>query len=89
LRVISESGGSAVSVTDEEIHIAIRELATEEGVYACPEGAATYAAYHNLILSGGIDGMKKHSSSTLDQVSSIPIEGEGVIVIGTYAVWIF
>jgi threonine synthase len=55
LQVLSESGGSAVSVTDEEIRTAIGELATGEGVYACPEGAATFAAYHNLLLSGDID----------------------------------
>ena len=55
LRVIEESRGSAVSVTDEEILTAIRELACHEGVYACPEGAATYAAYQNLAASGFID----------------------------------
>jgi threonine synthase len=55
LRVIEESRGSAVSVTDEEILTAIRELARHEGVYACPEGAATYAAYQNLAASGFID----------------------------------
>ena len=55
LRVIEESQGLAVSVSDEDILTAIRELAQGEGIYACPEGAATYAAFQKLMTSGSID----------------------------------
>ena len=48
LETLRDSGGTAVTVTDTEILATIKKLAQTEGVYACPEGAATYAAYQNL-----------------------------------------
>ncbi len=48
LRALRESGGMAISVTDEEILKSIRELAQREGIFACPEGAATWAALKRL-----------------------------------------
>ena len=51
LTCLRDSKGTAVSVTDGEILHSIEELAQTEGLYACPEGAATYAAYKNLISS--------------------------------------
>lgn len=48
LRVIRKSGGLAIAVSDEEILIAQREMARKEGVFACPEGAATLAALVKL-----------------------------------------
>jgi threonine synthase len=51
LNCLQDSKGTAVTVTDEEILQSIRELAQTEGIYACPEGAATYAAYKTLIAS--------------------------------------
>ena len=59
LRVIDESGGAAVSVPDSAIHTAVTELACREGIYACPEGAATFAAYQNLRQEGTIDRDEK------------------------------
>lgn len=47
-----ESGGTAVSVTDEEISLAQREIARLEGIFAAPEGAATYAAVKRLRDAG-------------------------------------
>jgi len=52
LKSIRESSGLAVTVTDGEIVQSVADLARTEGVYACPEGAATYAAYETLIKSG-------------------------------------
>ncbi|MFQ5825532.1 MAG: pyridoxal-phosphate dependent enzyme, partial [bacterium] len=43
-----ESSGMAISVTDEEILESMRELAQAEGIFACPEGAATWAALKHL-----------------------------------------
>ncbi|MFQ5753766.1 MAG: pyridoxal-phosphate dependent enzyme, partial [bacterium] len=48
LEALRESGGLAISVTDEEILAAIKELASAEGIFVCPEGAATWAALKHL-----------------------------------------
>jgi len=56
LRVIRESGGVAVSVADEEILSSIRDLARDEGIFACPEGAATVAGLRRLLAAGIISG---------------------------------
>uniref|UniRef100_A0A7S0MS41 Tryptophan synthase beta chain-like PALP domain-containing protein n=1 Tax=Pyramimonas obovata TaxID=1411642 RepID=A0A7S0MS41_9CHLO len=54
IRACRESGGYAVTVTDDEIDEAQKEYARTEGVLLCPEGAATYAAYKNGLASGDI-----------------------------------
>jgi threonine synthase len=48
LKALRESGGMAVSVSDEDILKSMNELAQEEGLFACPEGAATWAALKHL-----------------------------------------
>ena len=48
LDAVRRSGGAAVAVTDDEILAAVRALARAEGVFACPEGAATLAALPKL-----------------------------------------
>ena len=52
LDAVREGGGTAVTVSDEEILTATREMATHEGIWAAPEGAATLAGYHKLRASG-------------------------------------
>lgn len=52
LRCLYQSGGTALSVTDEEILIAQRELAQQEGIWAAPEGAATLASLKRLQETG-------------------------------------
>jgi threonine synthase len=54
LHLLRESRGTAVSVSDEEIVDAQRALAQEEGLLACPEGAATLAGLKNLVKIGWI-----------------------------------
>ena len=54
LRVIRESRGTALAVSDSEIQGAQRELASLEGVLAAPEGAATWAALKHLAARGWI-----------------------------------
>ncbi len=49
LRALRESGGTAVSVSDEQILQAQAELARSEGIFAAPEGAAAAAAARFLI----------------------------------------
>ncbi|MDR2825219.1 MAG: threonine synthase [Deltaproteobacteria bacterium] len=48
LEAIYKTNGCAVSVTDQEIILAQRDLAQKEGAFICPEGAALYAAVKNL-----------------------------------------
>jgi len=54
LSVLRDSKGGAVSVPEKEIVEAVRSLA-KEGVFACPEGAATLAGYKRLVNDGDID----------------------------------
>ncbi|MFZ0480711.1 MAG: threonine synthase [Terriglobales bacterium] len=52
LDILKKSGGAAVSATDEEILAATRHMASVEGVFAAPEGAASLVAYQKLRASG-------------------------------------
>ena len=54
LRCLRESGGAALTVTDDEALAAVPEMAAAEGVFPCPEGAATLAALHKLLASGDV-----------------------------------
>ena len=56
LRAVRESGGTALAVTDEEIIAAQETLARQTGIYAAPEGAATYAALPHLLDIGFLRG---------------------------------
>ncbi|HVI71220.1 MAG TPA: threonine synthase [Pyrinomonadaceae bacterium] len=49
LDALRESGGTAVSVTDEELIAATRENGAAEGVFCAPEGAACLPALRKLI----------------------------------------
>jgi threonine synthase len=54
LRAVRESGGFAIAVPDAEIEASRAEVAAEEGMHLCPEGAATYAAYKTALADGRI-----------------------------------
>ena len=54
LRAVRQSGGFATAVTDEAIFAAQEEVAKEEGVLLCPEGAATFAAYKDALVNGQV-----------------------------------
>jgi threonine synthase len=54
LRAVRESGGFAAAVSDDAIAQAWREVAAEEGLLLCPEGAATYAAYKAALTDGRV-----------------------------------
>lgn len=59
LNAARESGGSALAVTDDEIIDGIGQIAKEEGLFVCPEGAATFAALKYLIDDGKVDKDEK------------------------------
>jgi threonine synthase len=55
LRMLKQTKGTALTVSDEEMLEAGKELASEEGIFAAPEGAATVSAARKLALSGWIE----------------------------------
>jgi threonine synthase len=59
LKVLHESNGTAVTVTDAEILDAQKELAAAEGIFAAPEGAATLAALKHLLAKDWIQSSEK------------------------------
>lgn len=54
LNALRESGGGAVAVTDEEIRTAWHEIGRVEGLFAAPEGAATWAGLRRLLAEGSV-----------------------------------
>jgi len=54
LSMLRQTKGTALTVTDDEMLHAGRELASLEGIFAAPEGAATVIATRKLAASGWI-----------------------------------
>jgi threonine synthase len=54
LDALRNSGGTAVSVTDEELIAATREIGAAEGVFCAPEGAACLPALRKLMDTGEV-----------------------------------
>jgi threonine synthase len=54
LRALRDSAGFAIAVPDEDILAARGEVAREEGLLLCPEGAATFAAYRRALADGRV-----------------------------------
>ncbi len=54
LDAIRGSGGTAISVTDEELIAAVGEIGAAEGIFAAPEGAACLPALKKLIERGEV-----------------------------------
>ena len=51
LQAIRDTNGTALAVSDPEMVSAMYQLAAAEGIFACPEGAATLVAYQRLIAN--------------------------------------
>jgi len=62
LRMLQQTRGTALTVTDEEMLEAGKELASLEGIFAAPEGAATVSATRKLRARGWI---KPHETVVL------------------------
>ena len=54
LDALRASGGTAVSVTDEELIAATREIGAAEGIFCAPEGAACLPALKKLMETGEV-----------------------------------
>ncbi|WP_456300348.1 threonine synthase [Thermosinus carboxydivorans] len=59
LEAVYNTGGCAVAVSDEEILRAQAEIAAKEGLFICPEGAATLSAAKKLLADGWIKPHEK------------------------------
>ncbi len=55
LRAIRETGGAALAVPDGEMVRAMRDVASSEGLFICPEGAATLIALERLLKDNFLD----------------------------------
>jgi threonine synthase len=56
LEFVRASDGTMLAVTEEVIVEAVRDLASTEGIFACPEGASTVAAAGYLAERGELEG---------------------------------
>lgn len=54
LDILRKSGGTAISVTDNELVAAVKDIGAAEGIFAAPEGAACLPALKALIKRGEI-----------------------------------
>ncbi|MBI3932255.1 MAG: threonine synthase [Acidobacteria bacterium] len=54
LRVLHQSHGAGVAVSDQEIVQGVKDAASSEGIFMCPEGGACVAALRKLKASGHV-----------------------------------
>src|SRR5205085_539305 len=54
LNILRQSNGGAVAVDDKEMIRVGREVGANEGLFVCPEGAASFAALKHLRRTGKI-----------------------------------
>ena len=54
LRILRQSGGSAVSVSDAEILDSVREVGSAEGIFVAPEAGACLVALRRLLERGEV-----------------------------------
>jgi threonine synthase len=52
LEAVRKSGGTAIAVSDDQLIDAGIQLASDEGIFVAPEGAACVAALEKLLASG-------------------------------------
>ena len=55
IRSIIESGGDAITVSDEEMIESVKIISNKEGIFPAPEGGATLSAMKKLIEKRMID----------------------------------
>ena len=55
LDILRKSRGTAVSVTDDALIAAVKEIGAAEGIFAAPEGAACLPALKSLLERGEVD----------------------------------
>lgn len=83
LNAVRESGGTALTVTDNELLEGVRELSREQGVYACPEGGAVWKAAQKLRAAGWLKPQERvvlfNTGSGLKYNHLFPVTGLPVL----------
>ena len=84
-RGIRSSGGSMITVTDEEILSAIADLGRETGVFAEPAGATAFAGLKKMVREGAVDPSERvvvlmTGSGLKDTESAMRAAGEPLAV---------
>ncbi len=83
VRAVIESGGEAVTVSDDEIVAAITDIASASGVFAEPAAAATWAAAKRLAEEGRIEKDETVvlliTGNGLKDIGAVPV-GEPILV---------
>jgi len=59
LDIVRKSNGTAIAVSDDAIMRSVKEMASEEGIFPAPEGAAALAGYKQLLASGFLSATDK------------------------------
>ncbi|MFC7670188.1 pyridoxal-phosphate dependent enzyme [Hymenobacter humi] len=59
LRVLRESNGTVVSVSEEDMLAGMRDLGQQEGLFVAPEGAAVWMATRRLLATGWLQRDEK------------------------------
>jgi threonine synthase len=59
LQTLQESGGTAISITENEMITGLKELGASEGLFVAPEGAAVWMATRKLVDAGSISEDEK------------------------------
>jgi threonine synthase len=54
IRAVRESGGTALTVTDDQMVQSVRDMSEYEGIFPAPEGGATLSALEKLLESGEV-----------------------------------
>jgi threonine synthase len=55
IRAVRESGGTALTVTDDQMVESVRNMSAFEGIFPAPEGGATLSALELLLESGEVN----------------------------------
>src|SRR6185436_979656 len=83
LDAVRASRGTALTVSDEELLVGVRELSRHQGIYACPEGGAVWKAAERLLASGWLKPDEEivlfNTGSGLKYNHLFPVEGLPVL----------
>jgi threonine synthase len=85
LRAATKTGGAFLAVSDEEIRIALRDLAAEEAIFAEPAGATSYAGLVKALESGLVKTDQHHlvlitGNGLKDIQAALEAVGEPVVI---------
>jgi threonine synthase len=54
LKVLRQSNGNAITITDDEMSAAVKQISRTEGMLMAPEGASLWQAFKKLQATGWI-----------------------------------